>query len=69
VGADTRPRCGGSQKIDHPRTVYIREADVLGRVDDWLTEKFAPNSQDDTLTELAERAASLEGPPHTRRPS
>jgi hypothetical protein len=27
-----------ANKISHPRNVYLREADVLGHVDDWLAE-------------------------------
>jgi hypothetical protein len=49
-----------ANKISHPKTVYLREGDVLPRLDDWLAEKFAPAGLDDTLAELAEQAASPE---------
>jgi site-specific DNA recombinase len=47
-----------ANRVDHPKTVYLREADVLGQVDHWLGTKFAPASLDATLAELAEQAAS-----------
>jgi hypothetical protein len=47
-----------ANRVDHPKTIYLREADVLGQVDNWLSSKFAPASLDATLAELAEQAAS-----------
>jgi site-specific DNA recombinase len=51
-----------ANSISHPKTVYLREADVLGRLDDWLAETFAPGDLDATLDELAGQAAALEDP-------
>jgi hypothetical protein len=31
--------------FDHPKAVYLREADVLGRINDWLAEYDAEISQ------------------------
>jgi site-specific DNA recombinase len=51
-----------ANKVDHPKNVYLREADVLGRVDDWLAELFHPAGIDTTLSQLAEQAAQLQDP-------
>jgi hypothetical protein len=40
----------------------VREAEVLGPLDNWLAEKFGQASIDTTVSELAERAALLEDP-------
>ena len=47
-----------ANKVDLPKNVYLREADVIGRVDDWLTELFGPASLEATLSQLAEQGAS-----------
>ncbi len=31
-----------ANKINHPKGVYLREADITGPLDDWLTTAFAP---------------------------
>jgi hypothetical protein len=31
-------------KFDHPRSVYLREDQILPRLDDWLTTKFSPDT-------------------------
>lgn len=46
----------------------LREADVLGRVDDWFAEIFAPANLDATLDTLAEQAAQLDDPLHAPGP-
>ncbi len=51
-----------ANRISHPKNVYLREADVLGQVDDWLGELFAPDGIDATVNQLAEQAARLEDP-------
>lgn len=51
-----------ANRITHPKNVYLREADVLGQVDDWLAEMFAPANIDVTLDVLAGQAAQLEDP-------
>jgi hypothetical protein len=42
--------------------VYLRESDVLGQVDGWLAEMFAPANLDATLDVLTRQAAQLEDP-------
>lgn len=51
-----------ANRVSHPKNVYLKEPDVLGRVDDWLTELFDPGAIDDTLTQLTEQAELLEDP-------
>ena len=48
--------------VSHPKNVYLREADVLGQVDDWLAEMFAPANIDATLDVLAGQATQLDDP-------
>ncbi|MDQ2812569.1 MAG: zinc ribbon domain-containing protein [Actinomycetota bacterium] len=48
--------------VDHPKTVYVREADVLGHVDGWLAELFGEEEIDTTVNQLAEQAGQLEDP-------
>ncbi len=38
--------------LDHPRTVYLREADLLPHLDGWLAGLFDPASLEDTLAAL-----------------
>jgi site-specific DNA recombinase len=40
-------------KIDHPLTVYVREAAVLNPLDTWLAQAFAPHCIAQSLTALA----------------
>src|SRR5262249_41938175 len=42
-----------ANKIDHPRTVYLREAEVLPKLDAWLRQALSPASLPGTLDELA----------------
>ena len=51
-----------ANKVDHPKNVYLREADVLGHLDDWLEELFSPAGIHTTLDHLAEQAAQLQDP-------
>ncbi|HEU5305720.1 MAG TPA: recombinase family protein, partial [Acidimicrobiia bacterium] len=39
--------------VDHPRTVYLREADVVPELDAWLARIFDPERLDETCAELA----------------
>ena len=55
-----------ANRVDHPKTVYVKEADVLGHVDDWLAELFATEAIDATVTQLTEQAGQLEDPAQTR---
>jgi site-specific DNA recombinase len=56
-----------ANRITHPKNVYLREADVLGHVDDWLAELFAPDRIDATAAKLAEQATHVEDPATTAR--
>ena len=38
---------------EHPLSVYLREAVIIGEVDQWLAYEFAPHSLNDTLHALA----------------
>ncbi|HEX6405315.1 MAG TPA: recombinase family protein [Pseudonocardiaceae bacterium] len=40
-------------KIDHPLTVYVREAAVLNPLDTWLAQAFAPHRIAQSLTAIA----------------
>jgi DNA invertase Pin-like site-specific DNA recombinase len=51
-----------ANKVDHPKNVYLREADVLSHVDGWLAELFGSAGIDATLSCLAEKAAQLQDP-------
>ena len=42
-----------ANKIDHPRTVYLREIEVLPKLDDWLTRTLDPAHLPATLDDLA----------------
>jgi site-specific DNA recombinase len=41
-----------ANEIDHPRTVYVREDQILPPLDRWLAGLFAPSSLDATLDAL-----------------
>jgi site-specific DNA recombinase len=51
-----------ANRVSHPKNVYLKESDVLGHVDDWLEELFAPDCIDATVSQLTEQAAQLEDP-------
>ena len=40
--------------IEHPRTIYVREADLGGPLDAWIARAFAPGRLERTLTAMAE---------------
>jgi site-specific DNA recombinase len=44
-----------ANRVDHPKTVYLREADVACRLDPWLAQAFDSGSRDSTLTCLSTR--------------
>jgi site-specific DNA recombinase len=46
--------------VDHPRTVYLREADVVPQLDVWLARLFDPEHFDETCAELAAASAGNE---------
>jgi len=39
--------------FEHPRSVYLREVEVVGRLDNWLAELFSPANLDHTCRTLA----------------
>lgn len=41
-----------ANKIEHPRVVYVREADVLPRVDGWLSTVLSPARVENTIEAL-----------------
>jgi len=43
-----------ANSIDHPLSVYLREADILGPLDAWLAQAFAPTRIEHALTALKE---------------
>ena len=51
-----------ANKVAHPKNVYLREADVLADVDDWLAELSAPEAFDATVAQITEQAERLEDP-------
>jgi hypothetical protein len=42
-----------ANKVDHPKTVYLREDAVVPRLDAWLTQLFDPTNLDTTCDTLA----------------
>ena len=42
-----------ANKVDHPRTVYVREDEIVGDLDRWLTTVFDPDNLDETCAVLA----------------
>jgi site-specific DNA recombinase len=51
--------------FEHPRSVYLREVDVVGRLDSWLAELFSPGNLDNTCQTLA--SASRHHPTDSQR--
>jgi site-specific DNA recombinase len=41
-----------ANKVDHPITVYLREAAILGSLDTWLARAFDPGRIEHTLTSM-----------------
>jgi len=50
-----------ANRVDHPKTVYLRECEITSRLDPWLGQVFGPASLDNTLAMLAGRAAAGTG--------
>lgn len=42
-------------ELDHPKVVYLREAEILGEVDGWLATAFGPDSLERTIAVMAEQ--------------
>ncbi len=49
-------------KISHPRSVYLREDQILPRLDNWLTTKFSPGRLPATIRELEDAQDHTEAP-------
>lgn len=47
-------------EVDHPRNVYVREDQILGPLDGWLTRVFDPENLDETLDALHAASASTD---------
>jgi site-specific DNA recombinase len=41
-----------SAQLDHPLTVYVRESDVLPKLDEWIARHFSPGRLPNTLRQL-----------------
>ena len=44
--------------FQHPKSVYLREVDLVGRLDDWLADLFSPANLDHTCQTLATASRS-----------
>jgi site-specific DNA recombinase len=49
-----------ANKIDHPKVVYLREAEILEPIDEWLASAFSPTRINATIATLAEHAPDSE---------
>lgn len=52
--------------FQHPKSVYLREIDLVGRLDDWLADLFSPANLDHTCHTLA-TASRSDPTSHQRR--
>jgi hypothetical protein len=43
-----------ADRVEHPLSVYLREAAVMGEVDGWIAREFAPHRLNETIHDLAE---------------
>ncbi|MGH2660213.1 MAG: recombinase family protein, partial [Actinomycetota bacterium] len=41
-----------ANRIQHPKTVYVREAEIIPALDAWLAQVFDPGRLDETLEAL-----------------
>jgi site-specific DNA recombinase len=55
-----------ASKFQHPKSVYLREVDLVGRLDDWLAELFSPANLGDTCQILASASQSDPAGDHPR---
>jgi site-specific DNA recombinase len=42
-----------ANRVEHPLSVYLREAVIIGEVDRWLAREFAPHRLSETIRDLA----------------
>jgi site-specific DNA recombinase len=52
--------------FQHPKSVYLREVDLVGRLDEWLAELFSPANLDRTCQTLATASPSDPAGDHRR---
>jgi site-specific DNA recombinase len=45
-----------ANRIDHPKIVYLREAEIIDDVDDWIAQVFRPAALEETIGALAEQS-------------
>jgi site-specific DNA recombinase len=43
-----------ANKIDHPKSVYVKESAIVPKLDAWLTQLFDPDNLDATVAALAD---------------
>jgi site-specific DNA recombinase len=53
-----------ANKITHPRNVFVRERDLVPRLDSWLAREFQPHRLAATIDDLAAASADLTGQHH-----
>jgi site-specific DNA recombinase len=44
-----------ANRVDHPKVVYLREAEIIEEVDDWIAQVFTPDALQETIGALAEQ--------------
>ncbi|MFC6932232.1 recombinase family protein [Actinomadura yumaensis] len=49
-----------ANKIAHPKVVYLREAEIIGDIDAWLTTAFSPARIKSTIEAMTEQADDAE---------
>lgn len=47
-----------ANQVDHPKTVYVKEAAIVPELDRWLARLFDPENLDETIAALASAAAA-----------
>jgi site-specific DNA recombinase len=45
-----------ANRVDHPKTVYLREAEIIEEVDDWIAQVFRPTALAETVGALAQQS-------------
>jgi len=55
-----------ANRVAHPKNVYLREADLLGQVEDWLGELFDSDGIDSTVDQIVHQARTARRPRCTR---
>ena len=50
-----------ANKIDHPKSVYVKESAIMPELDRWLAQLFAPENLEQTIAQMLDGGADLEG--------